>query len=150
MRKKVLLVTALALLAGSAFAQSHPAKYGWKATTTEKFPLSNRAKRTFQLTAAPTKGAEKNALFQIQLTSKFPVNILMEDARGKASQYCHYQNVSGLTAICSVRRDSIARSLVVEDTNEAVLLDGAKGVDALNRVSLTISNYTCMKNCPIP
>lgn len=148
MRKKIAFMVALALLTGSAFAQDHPAKFGWKATTNEKFPLSNRAKRTFELTAAPAKGA-KNALFQIQLTSKYPVSILLEDARGEASQHCHYQNVSGLTAICSVRRDSVARSLVVEDTNEAVLVDGAKGVDALNRVTLIISDYICLKNCPI-
>lgn len=146
MQKKMAITAAFALLYCSAFAQSHPAQFGWQERTTEKFALSNRAKRTFPL-AVPAKGRGATALVELQLTSQFPANLSVQNARGEGQGSCRHSQVTSLTATCSFPRDSAPKYIVIEDANQAALTEGTKGPDALNKVTLTISDYACVKNC---
>jgi hypothetical protein len=147
MHRKTAISALVALLGCAAFSQSHPARYGWKERPTEKFALSNRAKRKLPLAILPIGGSD-NAMINVQLTSQFPVNVSAQNARGDSTGSCHYAEVSELTANCSLRWDSKPKYIVVEDANQAGLTEGTKAPNALNRVTLTISDYTCVKNCP--
>ncbi len=86
-------------------------------------------------------------MMNLQLSSQFPVNMSVQDARGDSVGSCHYAEITELSANCSLRWDNKPRYLVVEDANQAGLTEGTKGPDSLNRVTLTISDYTCVKNC---
>jgi hypothetical protein len=87
-------------------------------------------------------------MINVQLTSQFPVNMSVQNARGDSIGSCHYSNVTELTANCSIRWDSTPKNIVIEDGNQAGLTEGTKGSDALNRVKLRVSDYTCVKDCP--
>ena len=84
MQKKMAITALVALLSCAAFTQSHP-RYDWKARPTEKFALSNRAKRKLPLVISPV-GASENAMVNLALNSQFPVNLSVQDAQiGRAS-----------------------------------------------------------------
>jgi hypothetical protein len=89
MRKKTVITALVALLTCAAFSESHPAQYGWKERPTEKFALSNRAKRKLPLELLSIGGSD-NAMINVQLTSQFPVNMSVQDARGDSVGSCHY------------------------------------------------------------
>jgi hypothetical protein len=142
------VITALvALLSCAAFSQSHSARFDWKERPTEKFDLSNRAKRKLPL-VIPAMLRGDTAMVEVQLTSQFPVNLSVQNTRGDIAGSCHYAAVTELRANCSLRGDSKPKYIVVEDTNQAGLTEGTKGPDALNRVTLKVSDYRCVKNCP--
>lgn len=145
--RKIVITALVAMLSCAAFSQSHPARYGWKEHPTEKFALSNRAKRKLPLETVPYGGGD-NALINVQLSSQFPVNISVQDARGDSVGSCHYAGVTELAANCSLRSDNRPRYIVIEDANQAGLTEGMKASDALNKVKLAISDYTCEKHCP--
>jgi hypothetical protein len=146
MQKKTVITALVVLLSCAAFSQSHPARYGWKERPTEKFALSNRAKRKLPLVLVPIKGSN-NAMINVQLTAQFPANISVENARGNRAGSCHYVDVTELTANCSLLSDGKPKYIVIEDANQAGITEGTKAMDALNRVTLTISDYTCVKDC---
>lgn len=147
MQKKLAITALVALLSCAAFAESHAARFDWKERSAEKFALSNRAKRKLPL-MIPAIGGSDNAMINVQLTSQFPVNMSVQDARGDSAGSCHYADVTELRANCSLRWDRAPKYIVVEDVNQAGLTEGTRGPDALNRVTLTISDYICVKNCP--
>lgn len=130
-----------------ALAQSHLAQFGWEEQAKEKFALSNRARRKFPL-AVSAAGRNGKALIQVQMTSQYPVNLSVQDARGADLGSCHYLAVADLKANCSFRGSSGKRYLILEDANQADLTEGARGASALNHVTLTINSYECEKNCP--
>jgi hypothetical protein len=144
MRKKLVITALVATLSCVAFSES---RYGWKERPTEKFALSNRATRKLPLEIVPIGGSD-NAFINLQLTAQFPVNFTVQDARGDSLGSCRYAHVSDLTANCSLKWDSRPKYIVVEDANQAELMEGGKGQNALNKVTLKISDYTCEKNCP--
>ncbi len=144
MRKKMVITALVAMLSCVAFSES---QYGWKERREEKFSLSNRAKRKLPLELAPIGGSD-NAFINLQLTSEFPVNFSVQDARGDSIGSCRYAQVTDLTANCSLRWDSRPKYIVVEDANQAELMEGERGQNALNKVKLRISDFTCEKNCP--
>jgi hypothetical protein len=147
MHKKTAITALVALLSCAAFSESRPSRFDWKARPTEKFALSNRAKRKLPL-AIPPIGASDTAMVNLALTSQFPVTISVQDARGDSVGSCHYSAVTEIAANCALRWDNKPRYIVIEDVNEAGLTEGMKGTDALNRVTLIVSDYTCKKNCP--
>jgi len=147
MQKTTAITALVALLSCAAFTESHPARFEWKARATEKFALSNRAKRKLSLEVSPI-GQSENAMINLQLASQFPVNMSVQDARGDSIGSCRYTDVTELEANCSLRLDSKPKYIVVEDVNQAGLTEGLKGADALNRVTLIVSDYVCKKNCP--
>jgi hypothetical protein len=147
MHKTTAIALLAALLSCAAFSQSHPARYGWKERPSEKFALSYGAKRKLPLVIPAVAGSD-TAMVNVQLTSQFPVTMAVQNARGDRLGNCHYADVTQLAANCSLRRDSKPKYIVVEDVNQAVLTEGTKGPDALNHVTLTISDYGCEKNCP--
>jgi hypothetical protein len=147
MQKKTAITALAALLSCAAFAESHPARFDWKARPAEKFALSNRAKRKLPLVVSPI-GQSENAMVNLQLASQFPVNMSVQDARGDSIGSCRYTDVTELAANCSLRWDTKPKYIVVEDVNQAGLTQGLKGAGALNRVTLTVSDYICKKNCP--
>jgi hypothetical protein len=144
MQKKLVITALVAVLSCVAFCES---RYGWKERPTEKFALSNRAKRKLPLEVVPIGGSD-NAFINLQLTSQYPVNMSVQDARGDSLGSCRYAQVSDLTANCSLKWDRRPKYIVVEDANQAGLVEGEKGQNALNKVTLRISDYTCEKNCP--
>ena len=145
MQKKTAITLLVALLSCTAFSESHP-KFGWKQRPTDKFELSNRAKRNLPLAVTPI-GASETAVINVQLTSQYPVNMSVQNARGESLGGCYYPYVTNLAANCSMRWSSQPKYLVVEDANQAEFMQGKRGRDALNHVSLTINEYTCTKNC---
>lgn len=147
MWKKTAITALMALLSCTAFSESHPARYGWKERPAEKFALSNRAKRKLQLELLPI-GSSGNAFINLQLTSRFPVNLSVQNARGDSAGNCRYSDVTDLAANCSLRWDNMPQYLVIEDANQAELMEGVKGQKALNKVTLTISDYSREKHCP--
>jgi len=147
MQKKMAITALVALLSCAAFTESHPTRFDWKARPTEKFALSNRAKRKLPL-LIPAIGGSDAAMVNLALTSQFPVTISVQDARGDSVGSCHYADVTEIAANCSLRWDNKPKYIVVEDVNQAGLTQGMKGSDALNRVTLIVSDYTCKKNCP--
>lgn len=144
MRKKTVITALVAMLSCAAFSES---RYGWKEHPAEKFALSNRAKRKLPLEVLPIAGSD-NVFINLQLTSQFPVNFSVQDARGDSVGSCRYAQVTDLTANCSLKWDSKPKYIVVEDANQAELMEGQRGQNALNKVKLRISDYTCEKNCP--
>lgn len=141
-----LITLIVSVLCCSAFSQSHPAQFGWKERTTEKFTLSNRAERKFPL-QIPAKGRDPMALVEVQLTAKYPVSLSVQNARRTMAGTCRHLEVTQLAATCSFRRDNVPKYIVISDANQAALTEGAKGANAMNRVTLTISDYACVKNC---
>lgn len=89
MRKNTAIVALVVLLSGAAFSQSRPSHYGWKDRASEKFALSNRAKRRLPLAMLPIEGSD-NALINVQLTAQFPINLSVQDARGDSVGSCRY------------------------------------------------------------
>jgi hypothetical protein len=147
MWKKTAITALVALLSCTLFSETHPARYGWKERPTEKFALSNRAKRRLPLELLPIGGTD-NAFINLQVNSQFPVNMSVQNARGDSVGNCHYAGVTGLDANCSLQWDNMPRYLVVEDANQAELVGGVKSQNALNKVTVTISDYKCEKHCP--
>ena len=84
----------MAGLACVALSQSHPARFDWKERPTEKFELSNRAKRKLPL-VIPAMLRGDTAMIEVQLASQFPVNLSVQNARGDSAGSCHYANVTG-------------------------------------------------------
>jgi hypothetical protein len=149
MQKKLIIPALVAMLGCTAFSQSHPARYGWKERPSEKFALSNQAKRKLPLVIPASGGSDTAIVYvQLQLTSQFPVTMSVQNARGVSIGTCHYADITELTANCEIRRDNKPKFIVVEDVNQAGLTEGTKAPDALNHVTLTVSDYTCVKNCP--
>jgi hypothetical protein len=146
MWRKTAIAALVALLGCAAFSESHP-KYGWRERPTEKFDLSNRAKRKLSLMTSPI-GVSDSAMIKLRLTSQFPVKLSVQNARGDSVGDCYYGEVTDVTTNCSMRWDKMPKYVVVEDANQAGLTQKAKWADALNRVTLTISDYTCVKHCP--
>jgi hypothetical protein len=147
MRNKAVITALVAMLSCAAAAQSRPARYGWSPRPTEKFALSNRAKRRLPLEIVPAVGSD-SVFINLQLTAQFPVNMSVQNARGDSVGNCRYADVTMLAANCSLHWDNSPRYIVVEDANQAELMEGAKGQNALNKVTLAISDYTCEKHCP--
>lgn len=146
MQKKTVIAALVTLLSCAAFTESRPARFEWKARPSEKFALSNRAKRKLPLVISAV-GESDTTMVNLQLTSQFPVTMSVQDARGDSVGSCHYTDITDLAANCSLRSDSKPKYIVVEDVNEAGLTQGLKGADALNHVTLTVSDYACEKNC---
>jgi len=147
MWKKMAITALVAMLGCAAFSQSHPAKYGWKERPSEKFALSNRAKRKLPLEIVPIGGSD-NVFINLQLTSQYPVTLSVQNARGDAVGGCRFNNVTLVMANCSLRWDNTPKYIVVEDANQAELMAGMKGDNALNKVTLTLNDYVCEKHCP--
>ena len=145
MQKKTAITLLIALLSCQAFSESHP-KFGWKERSPEKFELSNRAKRKLPLTVA-TIGGSDTQVINVQLTAQFPVNMSVQNARGDSVGGCYYPYVTGLAANCSMRWDNEPKYIVVEDANQAEFMEGNKGRNAMNRITLKLYEYTCVKNC---
>ena len=147
MQKKIAVTTMVALLSCAAFSSSHPARFEWKARKTEKFTLSNRAKRKLPL-LIPAINGNDTALINLAMTSQFPVSLSVQDARGDSVGSCRFTAVTEIAANCSVHADTRPKWIVVEDVNQEGLTQVKKASDALNRVILVVSDYTCKKNCP--
>jgi hypothetical protein len=145
MFKKAAITILVAVLSCAAFSESQP-KYGWKERPTEKFELSNRAERKLSLVILPI-GASDNAMIDLRMTSEFPVNMSVQNARGDTVNGCRYTGVRDLQSHCSLRWDGRPKYIVIEDANQAGLSHAKNWADALNRVNLTISDYTCVKHC---
>ena len=145
MLKKIAITALVAMLSCAALAEAHP-RYGWKDRPSEKFELSNRAKRKLPLQIVPI-GSSDNTLINMHLTAQFPVTLSVQNARGDSLGTCYYAQITGVAANCSIRWDNMPKYIVVEDSNQAELMEGTRGRKALNRISLEISEYTCVKSC---
>ena len=144
--RKIVITALVAMLSCAAFSQSHPARYGWKEHPTEKFALSNRAKRKLPLETVPIGGGE-NAMINVQLSinSRSTCQCRMLEAIVSEAATA---GVTELAANCSLRKDNKPRYIVIEDANQAGLTEVTKATEALNKVKLAISDYTCEKHCP--
>jgi hypothetical protein len=85
---------------------------------------------------------------KVDITSHFPVNVTAQSARGAVSDRCRFTAITKLVANCSLPWNTLPLFIVIEDAGQAWLTVGRSGQNAVNTVTLSISDYTCVKNCP--